>query len=234
MRGLQGRPVRAAAVAGGALALAAGLLGGCGKATAGKPHAVAQTGARSASASPSPSVSSASAAPKRSKAASRGTERAAKPRVTVIGDSISVRSTPDLQQQLPGVSIDAVVGRQLSTAPGLVRQHAGALGANSVLVIELGTNGVGGTADLNAAIDAAGPKTRIVLVTIDAARSWQDPVNQQIRQVAAARHATVADWHAAISGREDLLVDGVHPGPQGQQIFASTIAGAVHKAADAG
>lgn len=231
MRGDRVRPTRAVAVTCGLLALAAGSLGACGKAGTEQPRTVAHAGAGSASTSPSPSVSSASPSPSRKKPASRGTERAVPPRVTVIGDSISVRSTPDLQKDLPGVSIDAVVGRQLTTAPGLVRQHAGALGTGSVLVIELGTNGVGGASELNAAIDAAGATTKVVLVTIDADRSWEDSVNQQIRQVAAARHATIADWHAAISGREDLLVDGVHPGPEGQQIFASTITTAVRKAA---
>ncbi len=149
----------------------------------------------------------------------------------MIGDSVTVRSESALWNLMPKAKINGEVGRQLTTAPGLVTEarRSGTLG--QVLVIALGTNGNGGTADLNNAIDAAGPHHKVVLVTIDAARPWQDPVNADIRQVAAARpDVTIADWHRTISGKEYLLVDGVHPNAEGSRLFARTVTDAVNRA----
>lgn len=149
----------------------------------------------------------------------------------MIGDSITVRSENALWNVMPHAKINGEVGRQLTTAPGLVAQARRSGDLGQVLVIALGTNGNGGAAELDQAIDAAGPHQKVVLVTIDAARPWEGPVNADIRAVAAAHpDVTLADWHHTISGKEYLLVDGVHPNSQGSVLFARTVADAVNRA----
>ena len=230
--------MRGTAVATGALALTVGLLGACGKGESpdhqAAPHSTTQ-GARQhdeRSTKPSPSVSPSSKKPSRTQQpASRDRKRVTNPEVTMIGDSITVRSTPALQAQLPGITIDGQVGRQLTTAPGLVQQHLSSMGPHEVLVIALGTNGNGGLSDLNTAISEAGNR-KVVLVNTDCARPWTDSMNQQIQQAVRSHdNVTLANWKATISGQESaLLVDGVHPGTKGQQLFAQTVATAVHQA----
>ncbi|BCJ26504.1 hypothetical protein [Actinocatenispora sera] len=226
--------MRGTAVATGALAVVVGLLGACGKGESPDTKAAAHPTAQATKQSqkPSPSVSPNSKKPTRAQQpASRDKKRVTNPKVTMIGDSITVRSTPSLQAALPGITIDGQVGRQLTTAPGLVQQHLSSMGPNDVLVIALGTNGNGGLSDFDTAISEAGNR-KVVLVNTDCARPWTASMNRTIQQ-AVRSHANVslADWHATIAGKEGaLLVDGVHPGPQGQQLFARTVANAVHKA----
>lgn len=229
----QRRPRRILAGCGLAALGVAVLAAGCEAAST--PSASANHGHHaSASAAPEATTKSPAAAtttPHTKKHSRHKTEANKQTSVTMIGDSVTVRSTPELQKRLPGVVINAKVGRQLTTAPGLVRAEMSQGRMGNVLVIALGTNGNGGAADLNAAIDAAGPHRKVVLVNIDAARSWQDPMNRTIASVAADRsNVTLADWHRTIAGKEYLLVDGVHPNAAGEKLFAETVAGAVHKA----
>ncbi|MBL1102782.1 acyltransferase family protein [Streptomyces coffeae] len=150
-------------------------------------------------------------------------------KVTAIGDSVMVAATPALKKKFPGITIDAKLGRQLSAAPQEVKalERQDALG--DTLIIGLGTNGTGGKTALEAVVNAAGPGKRIVLVTCYVPRSWQDTVNQDIREVAANhRNVVVADWNRAIADRGSLLADdGVHPSPAGARLYADTIAAAL-------
>ncbi|WP_424215853.1 acyltransferase family protein (plasmid) [Streptomyces sp. BI20] len=151
-------------------------------------------------------------------------------KVTAIGDSVMIAAAPQLKQRFPEIAVDAEVGRQLSA---LVREvdalkSRGPLGDS--LVIGLGTNGVGGEKDLQAAIDRVGPAERVVLVTVHVPDGWQDSVNRAIRRVAAknSSHVAVADWDRAITGHDDLLAgDHTHPGPGGAKIYADTVAAAL-------
>ncbi|MFD9208980.1 acyltransferase family protein [Streptomyces sioyaensis] len=150
-------------------------------------------------------------------------------KVSAIGDSVMVAATSALKETFPDITIDADVGRQLSAASREVNalKKKGTLG--DTVIIALGTNGTGGEAALQAAIDAIGPGKRIVLVTCHVGQPWQKSVNNAIGSV-AKRHdnVAVADWNKAISGHDDLLAaDGVHPGPGGAKIYADTIAAAL-------
>ncbi|MGA8118075.1 MAG: hypothetical protein WCA46_30955 [Actinocatenispora sp.] len=211
---------------------AAALAAGCGSPTPAKtPDADhGSAGRHTASASPSPRSSTSRPGPKRKSAVAADKPAGARS-VTMIGDSITVRSEDALWNLMPNAKINGEVGRQLNTAPGLVAEARRSGDLGQVLVIALGTNGNGGTPDLNRAIDAAGPHHKVVLVNIDADRPWESTVNADIQHVAASRsNVTLADWHHTISGKEYLLVDGVHPNPEGSGLFAHTVVDAVNRA----
>src|SRR5690606_38233299 len=61
--------------------------------------------------------------------------------VTVIGDSVVLGAAPAITRTLPGAVVDAEVGRQFFSAPGVIEglRARGALG--DVVVIHLGANG---------------------------------------------------------------------------------------------
>ncbi|MGW1076301.1 acyltransferase family protein [Streptomyces sp. NPDC002537] len=145
--------------------------------------------------------------------------------IVAIGDSVMLAATPALQAKFPGIEIDARESRQLSSAPHKINslKQEGRLG--DTVIIGLGTNGVGDSADLQAAIDAIGPGKHIVLVTVHAQRDWRDAVNRDIRTAADhSPNVLLADWDKAITGHDDLLYDGIHPKPAGGKIYANTIA----------
>ncbi|WP_416972177.1 acyltransferase family protein [Streptomyces sp. 4F14] len=164
-------------------------------------------------------------------AANRSTHPTGAESVTAVGDSVMVAAAPALQEDFPGIAIDAKVSRQLSVGPAVVRSLGKQRRLNQVLLIGLGTNGVGGRQDLEQIVREAGHRT-VVLVTVHGPLGWKDQVNTAIRQTAAAHpNVVLADWDRAIQGKDDLLADdGIHPGPAGGRLYAKTVAQALDHA----
>ncbi|MFD2688837.1 acyltransferase family protein [Streptomyces phyllanthi] len=151
-------------------------------------------------------------------------------RITALGDSVMLASAPALKERFPGIVIDAKVSRQLAVAPDEVRSLSEAGHLNQILLIGLGTNGLGGRQELEQVVKAAGPRT-VVLVTVHGPVTWKDRVNTAIRQTAEAHsNVVVADWDRAIQGKDDLLADdGIHPGPTAAKLYAKTVAQALKR-----
>ena len=61
--------------------------------------------------------------------------------VTAVGDSVMVAATPALDQALPGIYIDAQVGRQFSTGLDVISTLKSEGLLRSIVVVGLGTNG---------------------------------------------------------------------------------------------
>jgi hypothetical protein len=61
--------------------------------------------------------------------------------VTAIGDSVMVASTPALEQDLPGIYVNAVVGRQFATGLQVLASLRQSGQLRQVVVFGLGTNG---------------------------------------------------------------------------------------------
>jgi peptidoglycan/LPS O-acetylase OafA/YrhL len=148
--------------------------------------------------------------------------------VTAVGDSVMLAAAPELREAFPGIAIDARVSRQLSAGPDVVRALGEPSRRNQVLLIGLGTNGVGGRQDLERIVREAGHRT-VVLLTVHGSLAWKDQVNTAIRQTAAAHpNVLLADWDRAVQGKDDLLADdGIHPGPAGGALYAKTVAQAL-------
>ncbi|MCL8010901.1 hypothetical protein [Streptomyces sp. AS02] len=146
-------------------------------------------------------------------------------RITALGDSVMLASAPALEDRIPGIVIDAKVSRQLAVAPDEVRSLGKTGRLNQVLLIGLGTNGVGGRQELEQVVEAAGQRT-VVLVTGHGPVTWKDRVNSAIRQTAEAHaNVVVADWDHAVQGKDDLLAnDHIHPGPTTAKLYAKTVA----------
>ena len=146
-----------------------------------------------------------------------------------IGDSLMVGATPLMRSH--GFSIHARVGRQFSTAPGIVRSYGSRLARN--VVIELGTNGTVTLSTCRAAVRAAGQHRRVFLVTNRVPRSWQDSNNATLRACDRSFRASrvrVIDWYAASAGHPEwFAADGIHTSASGRRAFAALIDRAVDK-----
>ncbi|TAM69428.1 MAG: acetyltransferase [Microbacteriaceae bacterium] len=152
-----------------------------------------------------------------------------------IGDSVMLASAPELQAIFPGIAIDAVVSRQLRAAPDIVRSMAAAGTLRKALIIGLGTNGSISADSLENIRQTIGPDRELVLVTVQAPRSWTPGVNDTLRAFAAQHSRTVAlaDWQTAIAPHLDVLADDqIHPGAAGGRIYAATVRAALQRLAD--
>lgn len=146
--------------------------------------------------------------------------------VTMIGDSISLGSAPDLDRVLPGIDLHAEVGRMMDSAPDVCAQLLAAGRLRHTVVLALGTNAEYGADVLDRVRAVIGPRT-MVLMTVRGPFAWQDEVNSVVRAY-HDRHPEVLldDWYATANAHQDLLwIDHTHPrGGAGTTLFATSLA----------
>lgn len=167
--------------------------------------------------------------------------------VAVVGDSLTLSASEEIEAVLSGMGIDVLVvdaaeSRRLargSVPPSGIDaiEQIAAVASPELWVIALGTNDVGAAsspdqfrADLTTVL--AGVPTGSPVVWVD---FWIrdrlpaiDAANDELRTVLRHRPATVvADWFAHGDDTGVVTHDGVHLTAAGQQVFASTIADAV-------
>jgi hypothetical protein len=154
--------------------------------------------------------------------------------VTAVGDSVMVAATPALDQALPGIYIDAVVGRQFYTGLQVIAELKSEGELRPIVVVGLGTNGTVTTDEISQLFAEIGPTRRLVLVNTYEARSWEQEVNSTLAAAAAAHPDSVAlaNWYDTIEHRTNLLwPDGIHPQPAGGVVYAKMLTAAVDKVA---
>ncbi|MET4703549.1 acyltransferase family protein [Frigoribacterium sp. UYMn621] len=154
--------------------------------------------------------------------------------IDAIGDSVMLASAPELQAGFPGIQIDAVVSRQLSSAPAIVQGLRDSGTLRPVLLIGLGTNGPIDRQSLDQIRSIVGPRHEIVVVNVQAPRGWTDQVNVTLTRFAQQyRSVELANWRDAISSRLDLLArDQIHPGAAGGAIYVRAVTDALQRLAE--
>jgi hypothetical protein len=149
--------------------------------------------------------------------------------VTAIGDSVMLASASALEQQMPGIYLDAKVGRQMQTGVQLVQELAASGGLRHFVVVGLGTNGAISSGEIWQLREAAGPNRELILVNTFGPMSWGAEVNGVLATATWHKpHVQVANWAQAIAPRAYLLwSDGIHPQPSGAQVYARAMENAI-------
>ncbi|MGG3281053.1 acyltransferase family protein [Paenibacillus solani] len=144
--------------------------------------------------------------------------------ITLIGDSLTLDVDSYVKELLPGIVVDGLVGRQMSCAQEIVDelQLKGKLGDH--IIIELGTNGVFNKSKLRSMLDSLQDK-QLYLVTTRVSKSWQNTVNDALREVANDyQNVKIIDWYSASENRSEFFAkDGVHLTPEGARFYASLL-----------
>src|SRR5262249_21564044 len=140
------------------------------------------------------------------------------------GDSVMLASAVGLQQELPGIYVNAQVSRAMIAGVALVQQLARAKKLRQILIVGLGTNGPI-TIDQIEQLRAAIGDRWLILVNTFVPRSWEDEVNTTINEaVRRFPNVMLVNWHNAISHHTGLLwSDGIHPMPVGGVFYAKTV-----------
>jgi hypothetical protein len=133
-----------------------------------------------------------------------------------------------LEEDVPGIDVDAAVSRQWGTGETILQQlkTAGQLGA--VVVVGLSTNGPINTTDFNSMMSILSGASRIVFVNIYVDRPWQDPNNAVLAAgVRRYPNTVLANWFTLASQNPGWLYStGTHlpiNGP-GAQALATLVA----------
>jgi len=154
--------------------------------------------------------------------------------ITAVGDSVMVAATPALDSALPGIYIDAQVGRQFSTGLEVISSLKAQGLLRSIVVVGLGTNGTVTSDEVSELYAEIGPNRRLVLVNTYEDRSWEQEVNSTLSGAVSSHPsaAVLADWYDTIAHQTNLLwPDGIHPQPAGGVVYAQMLKTAVEKAA---
>jgi len=179
--------------------------------------------------SPSPSVSALPASAPACQMAAAGPPRVSGREVTAIGDSVMVASATALNAALPGIYINAQVGRAMVAGLEVIQTLAAYGELRHYVVVGLGTNGPVSAAQIRQLRRLIGPDRDLILINTFGPMPWEASVNAVLD--AAGQHTarvSLADWHAAIADHTDLLwPDGIHPQPSGAKVYARVVLAAI-------
>ena len=146
-------------------------------------------------------------------------------RVTAIGDSVMLGAAHQLAKDVPGIDLDASVGRQVSQAIRLLRERKANGQLGDVVLLHLGNNGTFTARQFDQIMEVVGPERRVVFLTLRVSRSWEQGNNEVIRE-GVERHegAFLVDWRAALEERPEVLwKDGTHLRPEWASFYVELL-----------
>lgn len=145
--------------------------------------------------------------------------------ILAIGDSVMLGARNRLLRSLPGVNVDAEVGRQASHSLGLVRRYLEESHQVDRAVIHLGTNGYIQETDLRRLLKQLREIDRVVLINVSANRRWTEANNAIIARIAPEfDNVRVVDWNDAGAHNPQYFVrDGIHLTDDGITAFVREI-----------
>ncbi|BDZ30212.1 acyltransferase family protein [Lactiplantibacillus sp. WILCCON 0030] len=152
--------------------------------------------------------------------------------LTAVGDSVLLDVSSDLQQVIPGTTVQGKVGRQVSEVPGIISslKSQGQLAHN--VLVNIGTNGTITGAQADQVVNAIGSDHQIFWVTAHVpTQSWQNQVNRQINATSKKySNVHVVDWYTeALNQSSWFASDNVHPNPTGNKKLTALIANQIAK-----
>lgn len=148
--------------------------------------------------------------------------------ITAIGDSVMLASQQALDEELPGIYIDAAVSRGYPAAPAIIEQMKAADTLDPFVVLGLGINQSAAASDdklLDEILDSLGKDRIIVLINPYGDRAWMPQSEKEVIDAAKKRdNVYVADWcHGVRDDTSVLRGDLIHPTPDGAKIYADAV-----------
>jgi hypothetical protein len=134
-----------------------------------------------------------------------------------------------LRAAIPGIRVDAEVGRQWDNGVTLAKSLAAAGQLGSTVIIGLGNNGTVTPAGFDAMLAALAGVPHVIVLDVRVDRSWQNSDNAVLR-AGAAKYPTVRllDWYAYSAGHGAWFYDdGTHLRPQAAPGYAAFVLAAV-------
>ena len=147
--------------------------------------------------------------------------------VLAIGDQVMLGAKERLEAAIPGIVVDAGIGRPASLFASLVSSHFADRPFGAV-VVQTGDNGLLTAATLDDIMRVARGRD-VFFVTLRLPRAWEEPNNTLLRAVPDRySNAHVIDWQKFSTTHDDyFLLDGFHLSAAGQLEFSSLIAGEI-------
>jgi peptidoglycan/LPS O-acetylase OafA/YrhL len=134
-----------------------------------------------------------------------------------IGDSVLLGASHYLSKAIPGIAIDAKVGRQASEGSLAIKTWRSHGAKASTVVVHLGTNGYINESQYRKLLEELSDRKSVILINLRAKRPWTAPNNEIIGRLAGEfSNVRVVDWHALSDNHPEFFVkDGFHLTPKG-------------------
>ena len=151
------------------------------------------------------------------------------PAVSAIGDSVMLGAAHLLAASIPGIDIDAAVGRQAESTVAIVRERVTSGTLGQVVLIHAGNNGPIKASHIDEIMQLAGPARKVIFLTTNVPRAWQDSNNAALAgTLAKYANATLLDWRGATDANPGLVyTDGIDHTPSGASQYATMVIGAL-------
>ncbi len=145
--------------------------------------------------------------------------------VSVLGDSVVLGARDAITDAIPGAKVDAKVSRMPGAFTGRVKKLNRRDKLANIVVLHTATNGVLTEEILRNTLDPLTDYEQVVLVNASVPRSWEQPNNAIIDDVAPDYpNVVIADWNSRADGEGGFFVsDGVHLTGEGARAFADLI-----------
>jgi len=129
-----------------------------------------------------------------------------------LGDSVLLGAREHLKDSIPGIQVDAAVGRQASHGLKAIREWQGKLDGSATVLVHLGTNGYINEGQFHELLTELAVCKAVILVNVHADRRWTGPNNELIRRMTREFPNThLLDWSSVSAGRPEFFVkDGIH------------------------
>lgn len=160
--------------------------------------------------------------------------------VTILGDSVSLRSQNAFEKIMPKAQLDAAVSRNFEDAYAIFENQVENKTLSQTTVIAIGVNSTGGyEAETQKYIDALPKGHRLVFVSPYNAKAMGDVKAVRDYELSLAKkydYVTVADWYQAAIDHPEIWggTDGVHYSDtttDGADLYVNTVQKAVEKVA---
>ncbi|OON60830.1 hypothetical protein B0920_17915 [Massilia sp. KIM] len=132
--------------------------------------------------------------------------------IYAIGDSVLLGASSYLSRTIPGIHIDAAVGRQASQGLKVVQEWRARAGKASTVLVHLGTNGYINEDQFRELLQALADRKSVIVINVHAGRRWTAPNNEIIGRLAREFvNVRVIDWDALAANHPEYFVkDGIH------------------------
>ncbi len=151
--------------------------------------------------------------------------------LTAVGDSVLLGAADAITATFPRSTVDADESRQSWIVFKRIEKRRGAGTLGDVVVIDTGTNGTLERDEYDSGLQLLADRSRVVLVTVKASRSWTHRNNTLIRSLAAKYadgNVRLADWQKRAADHPGWFYsDGIHVKPVGARKYAQLIREAV-------
>lgn len=160
--------------------------------------------------------------------------------VTVIGDSVALRSSASFSSLLPDAQVDAAVSRNFDDAFEIFQNEISSGTLSQTTVLAVGVNSLDNyQEDLQQFIDALPDGYRLIIVTPYNANNEAQVKEVRDYELTLAdtyNYVTVADWYKAATKHPEIWsgTDGVHYSDSdttGADLYVKTIQKAIEKSA---